>query len=88
MNPNNYLSEKETAVEARQRLTDTLVDAGQILIDLENLVEVLSDKLHGTNAEPQNLLPTSAPGILEIADKNYRTIVSIYTRLHDLVAQL
>lgn len=88
MNPNDCLSEKETAKEARQELTNTLVDTGQILIELENLVEVLSDKLHGTNAEPQNLLPTSALGILEIADKNYRTIVSIYARLHDLVAQL
>jgi len=88
MNPNDCLSKKEVAREPREGLTNTLVDTGKMLIDLENLVEVLRGKLHGTNAEPQDLVSDSAPGILYAADRNFQIIVSIYTRLHELVADL
>ena len=88
MNQNDCLSKKEVAREPGEGLTNTLVDTGQMLIDLENLVEVLGGKLHGTIAEPQDLVSDSAPGILNVADRNFQVIVSIYTRLHELVAKL
>ncbi len=91
MGQNCCVPKKETKKET---LTNTLMDTGQMLSDLDKLVKELSGKLHGISkitAEDINakeLLDKGVPGILEVADKNMQTTRTLYARLSELVTQL
>lgn len=99
MGQNCCVPKKETKKET---LTNTLMDTGQMLSDLDKLVKELSGKLHGISkitAEDINakelldkgvpgILDKGVPGILEVADKNMQTTRTLYARLSELVAKL
>ena len=86
--------DQNCCVPKKEALTNTLMDTGQMLSDLDKLVEELSDKLHGVpriTAEDINakeLLDKRVPGILEVADKNMQTTRTLCARLSELVKQL
>lgn len=86
--------DQNCCVPKKEALTNTLMDTGQMLSDLDKLVKELSGKLHGISritAEDINakeLLDKGVPGILEVADKNMQTTRALYARLSELVKQL
>jgi len=86
--------DQNCCVPKKEALTNTLMDTGHMLSDLDKLVEELSDKLHGVPkpkiaAEGINVKELDrVPGILEVADKNMQAIRTLYVRLSELVKQL
>ncbi|NLX03413.1 MAG: hypothetical protein GXY40_12940 [Syntrophomonadaceae bacterium] len=84
--------DQNCCVPKKEALTNTLMDTGHMLSDLDKLVEELSDKLHGVPkivAEGINVKELDrVPGILEVADKNMQATRTLYARLSELVKQL
>lgn len=94
--------DQNCCVPKKEALTNTLMDTGHMLSDLDKLVKELSDKLHGVPkiaAEGINekelldkgvpgILDKGVPGILEVADKNMQTTRTLYARLSELVKKL
>lgn len=84
--------DQNCCVPKKETLTNTLMDTGQMLRDLDKLVVELGDKLHGVPriaAEDINVKELDrVPGILEVADKNMQTTRTLYAHLSELVKQL
>lgn len=84
--------DQNCCVPKKEALTNTLMDTGHMLSDLDKLVEELSDKLHGgpkIAAEGINVKELDrVPGILEVADKNMQATRTLCARLSELVKQL
>jgi len=86
------IMDQNCCVPKKEALTNTLMDTGHMLSDLDKLVEELSDKLHGVPkiaAEGINVKELDrVPGILEVADKNMQATRTLCARLSELVKQL
>jgi len=84
--------DQNCCVPKKEALTNTLMDTGQMLRDLDKLVVELGDKLHGVPriaAEDINVKELDrVPGILEVAHKNMQTTRTLYAHLSELVAKL